>query len=196
MTLKGAERIKSKIAAFCKKMESTDVVQVGFMAESRYDDGTPVAYIAACNEFGGKIEVPEHEKDIYRSMNEKTGEFNLNGKFVKQGKSNFVTTVTVPAHEIVIPPRPFFRNMIAAESPHWGSDMAKISKDKNYNMKASLKLMGEEIKRELVKSIVDFQDPANAPSTIAKKGFNDPLIGGGPTGGFMSNSVTSKVMGE
>ncbi len=39
-------------------------------------------------------------------------------------------------------------------------------------------VLTEEIKQ----AIREFSDPVNAPSTIAQKGFNDPLIGGGDGG--------------
>jgi hypothetical protein len=39
-------------------------------------------------------------------------------------------------------------------------------------------VLGEELKQ----SIREFSDPPNAPRTIAKKGFNDPLIGAGDGG--------------
>lgn len=74
------------------------------------------------------------------------------------------------------PARPFFRNMIAAKSPEWGKDLAKAIKAQDYDPARALALMGERIKDQLQKSIVDFATPANAPSTIARKGFDKPLI--------------------
>jgi hypothetical protein len=74
------------------------------------------------------------------------------------------------------PPRPFFRGMIAKNSPQWGEQMATVAKANEYDATATLNLMGEGIKDQLVKSINDFQDPGLAPSTIARKGFSKPLI--------------------
>lgn len=72
-------------------------------------------------------------------------------------------------------PRPFFRNMIEAESPTWGKKLAAITKATGYDGPRSLALMGTLIRDQLVKSIVDW--PAdNAPSTVSKKGFNKGLV--------------------
>lgn len=79
-----------------------------------------------------------------------------------------------PAHNI--PSRPFFRNMIAKEKGHWGEDITKILKHNHYDAKLSLTQMGEEIEGELVQSIQDTNEPKLAPATIARKGFDKPLI--------------------
>jgi len=72
-------------------------------------------------------------------------------------------------------PRPFFTNTIATKSPTWGSDMAKIAVAVNYDGARIMALMGQRIKDQLVDSIAAW--PAdNAPSTVAKKGFNHGLI--------------------
>jgi hypothetical protein len=45
--------------------------------------------------------------------------------------------------------------------------------------------MGENVKGQLQKSIRDMKDPPNAKSTVAQKGFDDPLV----KSGHMLNSV-------
>jgi hypothetical protein len=93
------------------------------------------------------------------------------------------------APENNIPPRPFFRGMVADGETHWGDDLAKILKVTDYDVKGSLELLGERMVGELQQSIRDFNDPANAESTADKKGFNKPLI----DTSHMVNSVTSRV---
>lgn len=83
------------------------------------------------------------------------------------------------------PPRPFFRRMIAAKSPEWGSDLSKVAMASGYDPKAFLPLMGERIKAQLQESIRELTDPALAQSTIDRKGFDKPLI----DTGHMLNSV-------
>ena len=46
------------------------------------------------------------------------------------------------ASEKNIPPRPFFRNMIAEKSDAWGDDLGKILVYNNYDAKTSLGQMG------------------------------------------------------
>lgn len=74
------------------------------------------------------------------------------------------------------PPRPFFRQMIAAKQSGWGVSFGNVARNQNYDFARVLPLMGEGIKDQLTKSIVDFSSPANAARTIAIKGFDKPLI--------------------
>ena len=87
------------------------------------------------------------------------------------------------------PARPFFRRMIAAESPSWGKKMAGLAKSTNFNGPQVLGMMGEDISGALKQSINDFATPALAQSTVDAKGFAKPLI----DTGHMINSITYKV---
>lgn len=87
------------------------------------------------------------------------------------------------------PPRPFFRKMIAAESPSWAGKMSKLVKSQKYDSHAVLALMGEDIKGALQQSINDFSSPPLADSTIEAKGFAKPLI----DTAHMLNSVAYEV---
>ena len=91
------------------------------------------------------------------------------------------------------PPRPFFRRMIADESPTWPEKMAALAKVKDYNGQEVLTIMGDDIKGALQYSINNFYDPPLAQSTIDRKGFDKPLIGGGLETGHMLNSVGFEV---
>lgn len=88
-----------------------------------------------------------------------------------------------------IPPRPFFRQMIAAESPTWGGKLAKLLKVTDMDGEKSLKALGNDISGALSDSIQNFTTPANAPSTIAKKGFDKPLV----ETSHLQNSVTAEI---
>lgn len=87
------------------------------------------------------------------------------------------------------PARPFFRQMIAAESPAWPKKMAALAKATDYDGDKVLALMGEDIKGALQQSINDFQTPGLAPSTIEAKGFAKPLI----DTSHMLNSIAYEV---
>lgn len=88
-----------------------------------------------------------------------------------------------------IPPRPFFRNMIAAKSPEWGDGVAQALKAKDYDTTEALNLVGEGIKGQLQDSIKTTNSPPLAPSTVKAKGFDTPLI----DTGHMLNSVDFEV---
>lgn len=87
------------------------------------------------------------------------------------------------------PPRPFFRNMISAKSPTWGAAIAQNLKATGYDANATLTRMGMGIKGQLQTSILDLMSPALSPVTIAKKGFDKPLI----EHGDMLNAVDFEV---
>lgn len=86
------------------------------------------------------------------------------------------------------PARPFMRNTIAKESPQWGKVMASLAVASGFKGAIVLKQMGELIRDQFVKAIVDW--PAdNAPLTVAIKGFNKGLI----DSGVMQRSVDYEV---
>jgi len=88
-----------------------------------------------------------------------------------------------------IPPRPFMRNTISEHSHEWGPALGKALQASDYDTNAALSLVGEGISRQVQDSIRDMRGPQNAPSTIAKKGFDKPLI----DTGHMLNSVGYEV---
>lgn len=88
-----------------------------------------------------------------------------------------------------IPPRPFFRNMIAKNRPTWAPYTANLLKEKNYDAAATLTALGHELEGQLVDSINATNTPELKKATIARKGFAKPLV----HTGFMRNSVHSEV---
>ena len=90
-----------------------------------------------------------------------------------------------------IPPRPFFRQMIAAHKDEWGAELGRTLLAKDYNAAAALGSMGEVISGELRQSIVDFSGVPLAPETIARKGSSKPLV----DTGHMFQSIGHEVTG-
>jgi hypothetical protein len=88
-----------------------------------------------------------------------------------------------------IPPRPFFRRMIAAKASTWGDATAKLLAQNDYDAERTLGLVGMGIKGQLQQSIRDLTDPPLAPATVAAKGFDKPLV----DTGHMLNSVDFEV---
>lgn len=84
--------------------------------------------------------------------------------------------------------RPFFSDMIREETPTLGKKVEAAMKANDYDADAVLNLVGTYLKDKLVQKIVEW--PAdNAPSTVAKKGFNKGLI----DKGVMQRSVDFEV---
>lgn len=186
-SFRGGNALQKYLEALSKNLSKGTALKVGFLENATYPDGTSVAMVAAVNEFGGTIQIPEHTHDLNYSYNSKTGEAGF--RFVKKAKTGFTQSVIIPAHKITVPARAFFRKMLSEKAPQWGVDLAAILKANDYNAEVSLQIMGERIKSQLQDSIRSFTDPANAQSTIKKKGFNAPLR----DTGHMLNSVDFEV---
>jgi hypothetical protein len=65
-----------------------------------------------------------------------------------------------------IPPRPFFRNMIAAHSDEWGDKLASALKAFDYDLERALEFLGQDIEGELRQSIIDTNDPPLSEVTL------------------------------
>lgn len=87
------------------------------------------------------------------------------------------------------PPRPFFRGMIAKESPQWGKQIAALLNSPGATERSAMGLMGQLVADQLRQSIEDLTDPPLAPSTILAKGFDKPLV----DTGLMQQSITYEV---
>lgn len=92
----------------------------------------------------------------------------------------------------LIPPRPFFRTMIAEHSGEWGDQLAKVLVHNNYDAENALGQMGMLIGGELQESIIAVTEPPLKQSTIDRKGFSKPLV----DSGNMLNSVAYQVDSE
>jgi hypothetical protein len=134
-------------------------VDVGFIGGTEAD-GTPTASVAFWNEFG---------------TTRRAGGPALPGEAAPRAQ--------------YVPPRPFFRPMVAAESSSWPAKMAEEAKATNYNGPQVLAIMGSEIAGKLTDSIFNAKVKPLAESTIARKGFSQPLV----ESGTMSTSPSFEV---
>jgi len=77
-----------------------------------------------------------------------------------------------------IPPRPFFRTMIAKKEASWGGVLAKNLKATSNDADAALKLVGSVIKDQLQTSIIEMDSPALSPITVMLRGMrrNNPSL--------------------
>ncbi|MHB8283955.1 MAG: hypothetical protein ACYDD1_04695 [Caulobacteraceae bacterium] len=88
-----------------------------------------------------------------------------------------------------IPPRPFFSNMIAANSPAWGDQLAKALAYYDNDVFKALEGMGVLMTDQLRDAILTFQGAPLSPRTIAAKGFDKALV----DTSVMLNSIGSEV---
>lgn len=75
-----------------------------------------------------------------------------------------------------IPARPFFRSAIAKNRDKLGSMLIKFM-GQGRSADEAMRLVCEHMVDELKESVITWEDPPNASSTIKKKGFNAPLRG-------------------
>jgi hypothetical protein len=137
--------VERRLAEIGARLTSAATVRVGFLENARYPDGTPVAAVAAYNDFGTRR----------------------------------------------IPPRPFFRNMVAKKSPEWPDQIERLLKANDMDAQKTLGQMGAKIAGDLRQSIVDTNEPPNAPSTIrGKGGASKPLV----DTGHMLNSIDFEII--
>ncbi len=145
MAVRGGEKLRAELQRMAGAVTSAQRVRVGFLAGATYPDGTPVAMVAAIQDFG--------------------------------------------APRAGIPPRPFFRNMIAAKSPEWGPATGALLVANGYDAARTLRQVGEAVAGQLRQSVVDTNEPPLAESTVARKGFSKPLV----DTGHMLNSIDYEV---
>ena len=176
-TFTGGEKLQKKLQEIAEKLGAARTVRVGFLENATYPDNahTPVALVAAVNEFGGTVTVPAHEVTVSRKL-KANGDFARGGKFVKAKEANFQSTHTVEEYTATIPARPFFRSMIRKNKSTWGPQMLEAVKAANYDARVALGRMGQNVKEQLQESIQEFDSPGNAPSTARAKGFDKPLV--------------------
>ena len=144
-TLRGGDKFDRKLRELAAKLRNPATLRVGFLERATYPDGTPVAMIAAIQDFG--------------------------------------------APRAGIPPRPFFRNMIAAKKGEWPAAIAQLLKENDYDAVVALNITGEAIAGQLRQSIVDTNAPPLKPATVRRKGFDKPLV----ETGHMLNSISHEV---
>lgn len=88
-----------------------------------------------------------------------------------------------------VPARPFFRKTIADHKGEWGDQIGDLLAQTDYDAAAVLEAEGLVIAGQVQKTIRDWTTPPNSAETVARKGFNDPLI----DTSLMIRSVTSVV---
>lgn len=78
-----------------------------------------------------------------------------------------------PAHNQ--PPRPFFRNAIAEHEEEW-KEQAALLIERGDDIEEVFSMLGTIITADIQQSIRSLDSPPLSPVTIARKGFDKPLI--------------------
>ena len=195
MAIRGGNQLEKVLARTVTKLTSANTVRVGFLEGATYPARSRSADkllkgLDKLNSTGPfrKGERPSALRKYRKSVKVKAA------TFVGAPKPALVLPVATVAYwnnfgNARIPARAFFTNMIADNSPNWGTDLTKVLLAAGYNSQVALGRMGVLINDQLVKSIVDW--PAdNAPLTVAIKGFNKGLV----DKGIMQRSTGYQVL--
>ena len=86
------------------------------------------------------------------------------------------------------PVRAFFRTTVSEQKKNWVLSVQNLMKMHN-DPKQVMGLIGVHMQEQIVQSINTWSDPPNAPYTIAKKGFDKPLV----ETGLLMRSIKSEV---
>jgi len=149
-----SEAVEARLKEYARNI-GNGTVSIGFLSGATYPDGVSVAQIAFWNEFGTKGRAAGDQP---------------HPEAVAEGERR------APQMVGGAPPRPFFRRMIAKDSPEWADHLGSALIATKGDGPKALALMGEEIKGQLVQSINELTEPPLAASTIRRKGFAKPLI--------------------
>lgn len=162
LEISGGSKLAKKLAEIAAQLGDGAQLSVGFLEGATYPTvgdsaGLSVAQVAFWNEYGTR---PRSGGGV-DSMG---------------GGGGIDDLATAGPRAGGIPSRPFFRSMIAKNSRSWPDTLGAAVKASKYNARRALTIQGTVMKDQLVTSIVETTTPPNAPSTIARKGFDKPLI--------------------
>ena len=94
----------------------------------------------------------------------------------------------IPARDVLTP---FIRNSFALIRRKQRSAVLAVNKGKD--PEPILRELADELREGLKRALLEYNAEPNAPSTIAKKGFNDPLVGAGAGGGRLVEEANAQV---
>lgn len=111
-----------------EKLVSQEVL-VGVPASGADRDDGPInnAQLLYLHNFGGTIQIPAHDRPIYRKV-DKQGNLMNGGRFAKRAKSNFETTAHVEAYTVTIPPRKVLEPGIQKKKDQIAGKLANAAK--------------------------------------------------------------------
>ena len=202
LTISGGDKMTKVLAGISSRITKGRQLRVGFLEGATYPVGDS-------EEFIKKMQAIRLEKRVAKAANRQT----LAGKNaanisplvrasgVRRARmADFGLTTTLHVAQVafwnefgtkIAPPRPFFRQTIAAKSPEWGDNLAGLVKANGYDGMKILKLMGKLIEGQIVTSIAQW--PAdNAPLTVQLKGFNKGLVDSGQMMRSVDYEVSAK----
>lgn len=155
-TIRGGDKLQSALARLTMNIKRPGTLRVGFLEGATYPSGSRTGLRVRYKKRSAAGAVKGVSGGIPVAMIAAIQEFGA----PRRG----------------IPPRPFFRNMIAAKQSEWPKTIAGLLKQTNYDAQKTLRLAGEAIAGQLRQSILNTNAPPLKPATVKRKGFAKPLV--------------------
>ena len=137
--------------------------RAGWFETSKYEDGTPTAYIAAIQEFGAVINHPGGTPYEVSSKG---------ARFVSKTADHASSLPKTAPHDIIIPPRPFMRPTMTKQKRAWlnllGKGAQAVIEGKTTAL-VVLESVAMKAAGDVAKTIAELTTPPLAKSTIAKR---------------------------
>lgn len=195
ITRKSSGRSLSVVAKGLRALDGK-VAKAGWFETSHYEDGTPVALVAATQEYGAHINHPGGTP--YR--------IGADGKAIFVSKAAGAGLPLTKAHAIIIPPRPFMRPTILREKQSWLEILASGSRSVmagRTTAESVMEAIGARGAGDIRKSITQVWNPPLKASTIAARrrsltdkktvgALDKPLV----ASGIMLSTVTHRTGNE
>jgi phage gpG-like protein len=172
-----------------KKFRGDKFVTVGIHESAEAHEGTDLtmAQLGAVHEFGADIDHPGGTPYGYASPQAvERGEV----RFLKKGTGYMELGVTQP-HKVTIPARPWLVPGVESGTQEYLAEIASSIK-KGDTLDTTLEVVGNIAAGTVQQFMTDLKSPPNAPSTVRKKGSDNPLI----DTGALRSSVTYEVTSE
>jgi len=175
-TVTGADKALGELNKALQEFMTDKVVTVGIHEdENARDSGTITnAQLGAVHEFGADIDHPGGTSYGYAT---KAAADKGQVRFLKKGEGYAELGVTDP-HKIVIPARPWLLPGVQSGN----AEYLKVIKDTvedGGTLEQALNKVGVVAVSKVQEYMTKLRSPANAASTIARKGSSNPLIDSG-----------------
>lgn len=185
-TVSGADKAGEALRKALQDFMTTKRVTVGIHEDdnARASGEMTNAKLGAIHEFGADIDHPGGTS--YGYATQKDAE---NGKvqFLASG-SGFMTLGVTEPHKVVIPARPWLEPGVRGGTKKY-LQVIKDAVEDGETLEQALNRVGVIAVAEVQQYMTKLRSPANAPSTVAKKGSSNPLI----DSGALRQSVDYKV---
>lgn len=137
--------------------------RVGWFESAKYADGTPVAYVAAIQEYGATFMHPGGTRYVVGKDGMAT--------FVSNNFTGPVHGITGP-HQITIPPRSFMRSTITEKKMVWAKQFERAAKAiiaGNETPASAMEKLGLMASGDVRQTIAKLTSPALKQSTITNR---------------------------